>query len=630
MATESDSASNAAPAELYEDSSDAGSIDNDTESITADPATALLWGDEKFSDVILTISVSDDSTTPQSETPPENTRKRKQPSVESQLEVEDEGKPNIAAPAAEPEPLLPGCTVLHLHAAVLIMYSAMLRAKLLRYAGAARPFRMRIALSDAAEASAFEAMLWTLYHGALPPGNDNGGGGGGGDGGGGSGMSAHGALAIAQVARAYGADRALIAAANWLDAHRCQPSRDNDSDSDGGGGGGGGAWDDALALFAAPPAVRQCLSAETRRAALRALLARVGDLELVLNGSEGGAARAALAALPEDALIALLSADELAVAAESTVAAAALLWARAHRLNAVPNGVAGCVRLKALRPEFAAGVTCAFPQWSARVFALLMTCESCEALGACGHLAHANDEVRDHLNGRARTASVVRSARFRAIVPLDDVAAAFGRCMETGVVQDIRAAAVGVTEYAGLRSQGVQQQRTLCAAAAAADTPCASGTRTKPRSTVATNPVRNCCAILLLRLPLCARLTLFARLRAPPLAGRYHWYATVRVFTGKAAAAARYDIGIFVGQRVHGAEDCTRGYVARTITITSVGKEERDDKEVKLLRSFTSVRSLYGLPKGIAVDLENWNADDFAKWVDDNGNLNFDVEVVVP
>eukprot|EP00611_Tribonema_gayanum_P024501 TRINITY_DN5423_c0_g5_i1.p1 TRINITY_DN5423_c0_g5~~TRINITY_DN5423_c0_g5_i1.p1 ORF type:complete len:140 (-),score=31.25 TRINITY_DN5423_c0_g5_i1:487-906(-) len=98
------------------------------------------------------------------------------------------------------------------------------------------------------------------------------------------------------------------------------------------------------------------------------MLGRAGDLEVAMNDQQ---VHKQLLELPETALVALLSDDRLAVAAESMVVALTMQWAEQHELATVPDAVACCIRLKHLQCGYIAGVTRWFPQWTVEVVALL-------------------------------------------------------------------------------------------------------------------------------------------------------------------------------------------------------------------------------------------------------------------
>eukprot|EP00611_Tribonema_gayanum_P024502 TRINITY_DN5423_c0_g6_i1.p3 TRINITY_DN5423_c0_g6~~TRINITY_DN5423_c0_g6_i1.p3 ORF type:complete len:161 (-),score=45.27 TRINITY_DN5423_c0_g6_i1:646-1128(-) len=160
-----------------------------------------------------------------------------------------------------------------------------------------------------------------MYHGKLPAED----------------MTVERALAIARLADAYVVKIMLCAATEWLNQQASL------------------VWDDALRVCHAPVSVRDRLDLGK---ATMAMLERAGDLEVAINDEQ---VRKQLVKLPETALVALLSDDRLAVAAESTVVVLTIKWTRQHRLAKVPDEVANCIRLKHLNTGFLAGVTHFFP-----------------------------------------------------------------------------------------------------------------------------------------------------------------------------------------------------------------------------------------------------------------------------
>ncbi|KAG5185790.1 hypothetical protein JKP88DRAFT_289051 [Tribonema minus] len=214
------------------------------------------------------------------------------------------------------------------------MHSTILQAKLSRCAGAERPVRINILFVNEADVDAFEDVMWAIYHGKLPRED----------------MTVRRALLIAQQADAYAVHTVLFFATRWLNQQQHF------------------SWDEAVRIFRAPPSIRERLQLGR---ATDALLRRLGDLEAAMNDEH---LRDRLASLPEAALAALLSDDRLAVADESSVVAAILLWTNDQALATAPDAVAACVRLTHLDPGYLAAVTAFFPQWTPQVLALLWKC----------------------------------------------------------------------------------------------------------------------------------------------------------------------------------------------------------------------------------------------------------------
>ncbi|KAG5178577.1 hypothetical protein JKP88DRAFT_241947 [Tribonema minus] len=351
---------------------------------------ASLWGQKAYSDVVLTFGPVDAF----SESDTNASRKRKRGAASSNAAAMKQG----ANAASEPEPVPPEVKRLHVHSTILIMHSSVLRSKVISYPGAERPVRIEIKLDDEADVAAFEDVSWGMYHGGKLPAED---------------MTVGRALAIARLADAYVVNIVLWAAIEWLNQQASL------------------AWDDALRVCHAPVSVRDRLDLGK---ATTAMLERAGDLEVAMNDEQ---VRTQLIELPETALVALLSDERLAVAAESTVVALTIKWAQQRRLAKVPDQMANCIRLKHLHSGYLAGVTHFFPRWTADVVALVCVGK---------HLSSAWQDVRTMLNApqvlvRAsqleRPKSSITAAKFKVVMSLINVAAAFGNAVEKQFIQEV-------------------------------------------------------------------------------------------------------------------------------------------------------------------------------------------------
>ncbi|KAG5181376.1 hypothetical protein JKP88DRAFT_346721 [Tribonema minus] len=291
---------------------------------------------------------------------------------------------------------------------------SVLEARLRRWTSAERPVRLRMELDSEEEAAAFEDMLWCMYHGALPDEEL---------------MTPRRALQIMLAADKYDVDAAARHGVAWLASQRSF------------------TWDEALALLGAPANVQVLFPSTVVDGALTVLLATLGDLEVAMNAD---AAFERLLSLPEAALVALLGNSQLAAAAESTVAAAAVVWAQRRGLRRVPDAVATCVRLVRLKPGFAASVTRFFPTWTPRVLALAAACAGSDAARAVvAQRGRGPAALHAAASATPRRASAVAAAEVSASLPLEELAQAFARAAQDGEVVTIPLQ--GSVAYAGYR-----------------------------------------------------------------------------------------------------------------------------------------------------------------------------------
>ncbi|KAG5178252.1 hypothetical protein JKP88DRAFT_248144 [Tribonema minus] len=176
-----------------------------------------------------------------------------------------------------------------------------------------------------------------------------------------------------------------------------------------------------------------------------AMLEKAGDLEVAMNDDK---LREQLALLPESALVALLSDDRLAVAAESTVVAVALQWAKQRGQPTVPDAIANCIRLKHLEPGFAAGIAHFFPQWTQRVLSLVFAGRSSPAAWQSVRGMYNAPRLLGDANERARPGSAVVAANFKCVLLLRDLAAVFEHSIRHRSF-DMRHALEGGAHYGG-------------------------------------------------------------------------------------------------------------------------------------------------------------------------------------
>eukprot|EP00611_Tribonema_gayanum_P031333 TRINITY_DN9032_c0_g1_i1.p1 TRINITY_DN9032_c0_g1~~TRINITY_DN9032_c0_g1_i1.p1 ORF type:complete len:280 (-),score=29.50 TRINITY_DN9032_c0_g1_i1:403-1242(-) len=277
------------------------------------------------------------------------------------------------------------------------MHSSVLEARLSRWTGPERPVLINIQLDDEAEVAGFEGVMWGMYNGKLPTTD----------------MTVERALLIARLADAYAIEIVLCAATAWLNQQANL------------------AWEDVLRIFEAPASVRSRLELQK---AQTAILERAGDLKVAMNDVQ---VRKQLIEMPAPALVALLSDDRLAVAAESTAVALAIRWAQWHGLATAPDAVSSCIRLNHLDGGFLAGVAHLFPLWTCQVLALLSVGKASPSAWrqvlASRNMPRALAGTSEH----ERPKTSVTAAKFKAVLPLTDLAGAFAkavRARETRVV----------------------------------------------------------------------------------------------------------------------------------------------------------------------------------------------------
>ncbi|KAG5178251.1 hypothetical protein JKP88DRAFT_248143 [Tribonema minus] len=240
--------------------------------------------------------------------------------------------------------------------------------------------------------------MWCMYHGKLPAGD----------------MTVPRALSLARLADAYAIENVLLAATQWLNQQASL------------------TCDDALSMVSAPYGVCERL----QERALDRFREQLGDLDLAMNITWW---RGKLMALPEAALIALLSDDRLAVAAESTVAATAVYWSEQQGLETVPDAVAGCIRLRQLHPAgFIATVAQYFPQWTPRMLALLWQSIAPTTWTSLELFDEVPQVLLDTSDG-LRRASCISAAKVKATVSLSAIQARMSRIEpKGGIIRDQR------------------------------------------------------------------------------------------------------------------------------------------------------------------------------------------------